>query len=73
MIHPCQMRAARALLNWSQTKLAEEAQVSIMSVKNFERSSTDARQGTISKMEKALNEAGVEFIEGGVRQRCENR
>ena len=59
-----QLRAARGLLGWSQSKLAERAGLSLPTVKRVEagqgiRVSDDAR----SKLQNALESAGVEFID----------
>lgn len=73
MISPEQMRAARALLDWSQSKLAAAAGLSLPTIKRAERDlgpivSDDAR----AAVQLALEKAGVIFIEengegGGVR------
>lgn len=65
MITPAQIRAARALLGWKQTDLAERSGVSEMSVKNIERGVTDPRVSTLGAMETAFREAGVIFLEPG--------
>ena len=59
-----QLRAARGLLGWSQSKLASRAELSLPTVKRFEangeiRVSGEAR----AKLKSALEAAGVEFIE----------
>jgi transcriptional regulator with XRE-family HTH domain len=59
-----QLRAARGLLGWSQSKLAERAGLSLPTVKRVEanlgaRVSDDAR----TKLRRALESAGVEFID----------
>ena len=58
-----QLRAARALLGWSQTELAERAELSLPTVKRLEggfgpRVSDDAK----AKMRRALEVAGIEFL-----------
>jgi transcriptional regulator with XRE-family HTH domain len=66
-----QFRAARALLGWSQTKLAERAGMSLPTVKRFETGrganvSPEAGQA----LQAALETAGIEFTNGdapGVR------
>lgn len=66
-----QFRAARALLGWSQTKLAERAGMSLPTVKRFETGhganvSPEAGQA----LQAALESAGIEFTNGdapGVR------
>jgi transcriptional regulator with XRE-family HTH domain len=60
-----QIKAARALLGWSQDDLAREADVSIPTVKRLEAGDgpLGGRSGTAEKLQKALNDAGVEFID----------
>ena len=68
-----QFRAARALLGWSRSELAERAGLSMPTVKRVEsedgpKVSDEARQ----KFKAALEAAGVEFTNGnapGVRLR----
>jgi transcriptional regulator with XRE-family HTH domain len=74
-----QLRAARGLLGWSQSKLAARAGLSLPTVKRVEagprpRVSDDAR----NKLQQALESAGVEFIDEngggpGVRLRKHQR
>ena len=59
-----QLRAARGLLGWSQSKLAERAGLSLPTVKRVEinlgpRVSDEAR----NRLRRALESAGVEFID----------
>jgi transcriptional regulator with XRE-family HTH domain len=59
-----QLRAARALLGWSQTELAEKAGLSLPTVKRVEtengpRVSDAARHA----LQRALESGGVEFID----------
>ena len=59
-----QIRAARGLLGWSQSMLAERAGLSLPTVKRVEidlglRVSEEAR----NKLRRALESAGVEFID----------
>jgi len=59
-----QLRAARALLGWSQTDLARHAGLSVPTVKRLEGGfgpnvSDDAR----IKMQKTLERAGINFID----------
>ena len=63
MIDAAQIRAARGLLNISQTELAEMAAMSTATVKRIE--SASAIRGTAEslwKLQTALEKAGVEFI-----------
>ena len=65
-----QIRAARALLNWSQGQLADEAQLSKASIQNYEMSKSTPNVASLNKMIKAFERAGVEFTDdGGVRPR----
>ena len=62
-----QLRAARALLNWNQTELADLAGVSVETIKRLERigGTLDATKvSTLDAITKALNKAGVEFTDG---------
>jgi len=59
-----QLRAARGLLGWSQSKLAARAGLSLPTVKRVEGDlgphvSDEAR----NKLQRALESAGVEFID----------
>ena len=60
-----QIRAARVLLEMEQSELAERASVSINTVRNMEakgRQVVRVRLDTLMKVQKALEDAGVEFI-----------
>ena len=61
MISNLQIRAARALLGWSQTKLAEEADLSVITIKRLEASDDQARADTVLKVKEAVERAGVVF------------
>lgn len=62
MLSAKQIRAARALLGWTQADLAQAAGLSIAALNNVEREVTDARSSTIKAIERALMGAGVEII-----------
>lgn len=71
-----QVKAARALLGWSQEELALAAEVSIPTIKRLEASEGQlgGRSETSDKIREALQKAGVVFIEengggAGVRLR----
>lgn len=68
MITPAQIRAARALIGWKQTDLANAAGVSEMSVKNIERGATDPRASTLMAIQRALEAAGVMFLDAGTNR-----
>ena len=63
MISNLQIRAARALLGWSQNKLADEAGLSVITVKRLEASDEQfqARFDTVMKVKDAVERAGVVF------------
>ena len=68
MITLSQIKAARALLNWTQDNLAKAADLSLPGINNLERGITSPRKETLSAIEKALSQAGIEFIDiTGVR------
>src|SRR5262245_7471434 len=64
MLVPAQVRAARALLRWSQTDLALHSGVHVNPIKSFESEQSNPVWTTLSKLERALKKAGVEFIDG---------
>jgi transcriptional regulator with XRE-family HTH domain len=62
VITPAQIRAARALLGWTQAELAAAAGLGVVAIKSFERGRSDPRSSTVSKMEQALDAAGIIFL-----------
>src|SRR5215470_15013082 len=71
MITPRQIRAARALLGWSQQQLADKAIVSLNAVTRLEKGKVDSRLSTVSAVERALTKAGVDFWPAGERGEVE--
>lgn len=65
MITGAQICAARALVGWKQTELAERAGVSEISIKNIERGATDPRASTLQLIQAAFARADVIFLEPG--------
>jgi predicted transcriptional regulator len=65
MLTPRQIRAARALLRWSQQELADRAVVSLNAVNRLERGEVDSRASTLQAVQSALEKAGIEFIFSG--------
>jgi predicted transcriptional regulator len=61
---PAQLRAARALLDWTQPTLAERSKVALNTIKSFEAGASDPRQSTIIALKRTLSVAGVEFLDG---------
>lgn len=62
MITARQIRAARALLGWSQQELADKAIVSLNAVVRIEREKVDPRASTLNAIESTLKKAGIEFL-----------
>lgn len=63
MLFPAQIRAARAMLNISQTELSARSGVGVATIKRIEKGrglSGSAR--TLVKIQNALEEGGVEFL-----------
>jgi len=65
MITPAQCRAARALIQWSQQQLADEAKVGVVTVRQFELGGTTPRNSTLDVMQRALEAAGIVFVADG--------
>ncbi|CDX39596.1 Helix-turn-helix motif [Mesorhizobium plurifarium] len=65
MVSPRQIRAARALLGWSQQELADKAIVSLNALARLESGKVDSRVSTMQAIEAALARAGVEFLSAG--------
>jgi len=59
-----QCRAGRALLGWSMGELASAAGLGVMTVNRFEGGQTVAA-GSVAKIAKTLNDAGVILIGDG--------
>jgi DNA-binding XRE family transcriptional regulator len=59
-----QCRAARALLYWSQPKLAEATGITRETIANFERAARTPRRKNLTAIRTALESAGVVFIPG---------
>lgn len=67
MITGRQLKAARALVGWEQTDLARKAGVAISTVRRMEsfQGEIGARTSTLSLVTKALERAGIEFLDDG--------
>jgi predicted transcriptional regulator len=57
-----QIRAARGLLGWTRTKLADKAIVSTTTVADIERGDVNPRVSTMDAIVVALEKAGIEFL-----------
>jgi DNA-binding transcriptional regulator YiaG len=60
---PAQCRGARALLDITQPELARRAEVGLSTVVDFERERRIVSQEAVVKLQKALKDAGVDFID----------
>jgi len=61
MISARQVKAARALLGWSQRALADRAGVSVGAIVRLERGQSDSYFSTVASVQRVLTEAGVRF------------
>src|SRR4051794_41878254 len=57
-----QFRAARALLDWSQDRLAAEAEVGRATVGDFERGARQPIRLSLKAMCRTLEQAGIQFL-----------
>jgi transcriptional regulator with XRE-family HTH domain len=67
MLTPEQLRAARALVDWSRDDLATKSDVSPNTVWGFEQGRSDPKLSTLNKWRRALENAGVIFVEDGAK------
>jgi ribosome-binding protein aMBF1 (putative translation factor) len=63
VLTPAQLRAARAILGWSREDLAVKSGGGAETVKNFELRGSDPKLGTVQKWKRALEAAGVAFLD----------
>jgi ribosome-binding protein aMBF1 (putative translation factor) len=63
LVSTAQIRAARALLGWSQPELADKAEMSTMTVKRAEGTGQPpASEEAMRRLQLALEKAGVIFV-----------
>jgi ribosome-binding protein aMBF1 (putative translation factor) len=62
MITSRQVRAARALLGWTQDMLADKALVALTSLKRLESNRLKVRDDTRDQVRRALESAGIVFV-----------
>lgn len=60
-----QIRAARALLGWTQQTLADHALVAINTVRAIERDRPHPKEDTIEAVVKTLEKRGISFFSDG--------
>jgi len=71
-ISPAQCRAGRALVAMDQITLAKAASITRNVIISFERGRTTPNRNNLAAIRRALEDAGVEFLDGprpGVRLR----
>ncbi|HEY4942965.1 MAG TPA: helix-turn-helix transcriptional regulator [Rhizomicrobium sp.] len=66
-ISAAQCRAARGLVDMGQATLAEKASVSRSVIVTFENGHTQPNRNNLTAIQRALEDAGVEFLNDGVR------
>jgi DNA-binding XRE family transcriptional regulator len=64
IIVPAQIRAARAMLEWSQEDLAEKSEVSLSTVRDVESQRRPLDTSAAAEIHRTLENAGVIFIPG---------
>lgn len=71
MISIEQVRAARALLGWSQQDLSKRCGISKVTIGKLESGASNAHSNTLDSIVETFQQHSVEFIENGVRIRDE--
>ena len=61
-ITPGQVRAARALLNWTRAQLSDACGVPVRTLHRFEAGEGEPQRRTVAAIRAALEAAGAEFI-----------
>jgi len=71
-IHADQIKAARAMLDWSQEDLAQATGLSTTTIRNLETGTISPRNATNSIIRQVIESAGLELLDSeGVRRRRE--
>ena len=60
------IKAARAVLDWSQAELAEAAELSIPNIQRLEAGNSSPNARTQSKLMRALKKQGILFTDKGI-------
>lgn len=64
MLTPSQSRAARAWLEWSQEDLSARANVSLSTVRDFEKGKRTPIKNNLEAIFRAFADEGVSFVNG---------
>jgi transcriptional regulator with XRE-family HTH domain len=62
MLTPAQSRAARGWLDWSQEHLAKQANVSLSTIRDFEKGRRTPIPNNLDAIQHALNGGGVRMV-----------
>ncbi len=62
-ISPAQCRAARGLLDWTQSQLAQKVGVALRTIQDFENSRRTPLAIVRASIKQALEQGGVEFLD----------
>lgn len=62
IVTPRQIRAARGLLGWTRTKLADRAVLSATTIADIERGDVDPKSTTLAAIIRTFERAGIEFL-----------
>jgi len=60
---PSQSRAARSLLDMTQSELAQAASLGLSTVVDFERKRRQVSEDAVASIKSAFERAGIEFID----------
>jgi transcriptional regulator with XRE-family HTH domain len=63
ILTPALCRAARGLLDWTQSDIAEKAGVSRSTIRDYEGGHHDIHRATEAQLRLAFEEGGVVFVE----------
>jgi transcriptional regulator with XRE-family HTH domain len=62
MMTPAQSRAARGLIEWSQSELASRANLGLSTIRDFEKGRRIPTINNLAAIRRALESAGIVFI-----------
>jgi transcriptional regulator with XRE-family HTH domain len=62
MISGRQVRAARALLDWTQEQLADQSGVAAQTIRLFEAGTREPYRKTLEQLQTTLEGAGISFL-----------